>query len=362
MDLSISLCKQQKSILELKAHIPKNVKSLGIFGASGAGKTSLLRCLAGLEPQMQGSVKWDLETINTQAAKPRISLVFQQGVLFPHLNVAQNFEFAEKFKNKHCLHKCIKELNKDTLLDTLEIRHLLDHQVEHLSGGEQQRVAIARALLNCPDVLLMDEAVSALDKRLKQKVLAYIVELVNKGLNLVFVSHALRELAMVCEHLLHIDEGKVLANAQKADLLSHLQLDENTDKRTISTHPLFSLLSVEHACVEHLANSQLRLCKLGSVELYTHSLTEINGQVEMRVDANQVVISKTALEQSSMLNILPVRLSSYRSLNGDQVLLELLTDIPNTNKQKLSAIISNISFERLGILPNDALFACFKAH
>ena len=164
MDIKLNLRKQAKPILNVEFSVPPSVRSLGIYGPSGAGKTSLLRCLAGVESTVQGKISWS----NQIGQEPVVGLVFQQGLLYPHLTVEGNLAFAEQFQRRSDKGGYLSNLTRTTLLEVFEVEHLLQSQVAHLSGGEQQRIAIVRALLNQPDVLLLDEAVSALDKRLKR--------------------------------------------------------------------------------------------------------------------------------------------------------------------------------------------------
>ncbi len=361
MDINIALNKHQQQILAIQFKVSPHVKSIGVFGPSGAGKTSLLRCLAGLEPDMQGILRWSTQEGDKP---PVVGLVFQQSILYPHLTVEGNLAFAEQFNNHECQKPYIKLLDRDTLLDIFEVSHLIGKSVEHLSGGEQQRIAIIRALLNCPDVLLLDEAVSALDKRLKRKVLNYISDLVESGLKLIFVSHALRELAFTCEHLIHLDNGQVKSSGDTSTLVHQLQQTTEIGDEEFVTDPLFSVLrmnSVESPIDDSLG-AELTSFWFGDIRLYSYSCRSSAVSPQIRVDANQVVISAEQPLRTSMLNSVPCVLAATQMLGKQQWKLTLTTQVNETESQSLFAVISDVSFKQLGLTEGDALFASFKAH
>ena len=159
-----------------------------LLGPSGCGKTTLLRILGGFLENDEGHVIFNGEDIsNTPAYQRPINTVFQKYALFPHLNVYDNVAFGLKIK------KMSKELIEPKVNRMLQLVGLDGYQkkdVTLLSGGQQQRVAIARALVNEPDVLLLDEPLSALDAKLHkemQKELKRIQQEV--GITFIFVTH-----------------------------------------------------------------------------------------------------------------------------------------------------------------------------
>ena len=366
MDVDLQLLKQQQVLIRGTFSIPASVKTLGIYGPSGAGKTSLLRCLAGLEVNMQGQINWD--GAEPQINPPVVGLVFQDGVLYPHLTVAENLAFASRFENANPQVAAIDALVPDVVCNALSIEHLLNKPVSVLSGGEKQRVAIARALLNKPDVLLLDEALSAMDRVLKRRVMGVIAELARQGLLVIMVSHALREIALFCERVLMVRDNTVGKVCEPAELLMQLQDlsvaessavdDFNNDYNTID--PLFSVLDV--AIQEGHEISDMARFTLGPHHLFSSSYSIFSdNQARVRVDASQVVISLQKPVHSSMLNHLPVRIAAIKKLSSDKVLLQL--DINSAgDQQMLHAVLSTFSAHQLDLSIGKDVFASFKAH
>ncbi len=183
----------------------------GVFGHSASGKSTLLRAIAGLEQQVDGIIQLNTtELVNTRQRKwlkpeqRNVGLVFQNSRLFPHLSVYENLNFAVK----RCKNS---QLNLDEIIELTELTHLTNHGVTQLSGGQQQRVALARAILSEPQLLLLDEPLSALDQNSKNTLLALILK-VQKQLSLpmLYVSHSLDELQQVCDNMLVVAQGKVV--------------------------------------------------------------------------------------------------------------------------------------------------------
>lgn len=180
-----------------------------LFGESGAGKTSLLRMLAGLEFPDQGMIRCGQEVwfdseqrIAVPAYKRSIGVVFQDYALFPHLNVQDNVAFAAKPADRDWLEK---------LMRLCHLRDLASRSIATLSGGQKQRVAVARALARRPQLLLLDEPLSALDLEtraaLQESLLAVQRE---SGLTMVVVTHDLAEVFKLAQNVLMIDAGRVV--------------------------------------------------------------------------------------------------------------------------------------------------------
>ena len=363
MDLNLFLAKQGHVLIEGQMSVPDAITSIGVFGPSGAGKTSLLRCLAELEPTMQGQIKWPSRY--TQAYPPRVGMVFQNGVLYPHLTVAENLGFAAQFANPLPQVDAIACLNLELICQVLYIETLLDKPVTLLSGGEQQRVAIARALLNKPDVLLLDEAMSAMDRMLKSNVMRFIADLAQQGLLVITVSHTLRELALSCEQIICISENKIKSIHLPSALIEQVHSQPAMGFDTID--PLFSVLDVtpnhgESEVGYHLSEPDLLSFWLGKYLLYSSSYSVFaDSAARLRVDASQVVISIHKPIQSSMLNHLPVCVQSITRLSQSKVLLHLsITDIDKP--QTLTSVLSHFSVIQLNLTEGDQVFASFKAH
>ena len=197
-----------------------------LFGPSGCGKTSVLRALAGLERAAGrvafGTTVWqdDAQGLFVPTHQRAIGYVIQEAALFPHLDVQHNLAYGLKR-----IASSQRRIALDQVVGLLGIAHLLQRRPDALSGGERQRVAIARALATSPALLLMDEPLAALDARRKAEVLPYLDRLHEElGIPIVYVSHAIDEVARLADHLVLMDAGRVLADGPLPDMLARLDL------------------------------------------------------------------------------------------------------------------------------------------
>lgn len=183
---------------------------VAILGPSGCGKTTLLRILAGLENPEKGIVEilgkkvFDLE-INELPSKRNISMVFQNYALWPHKNVYKNISYAleiEKFDKE-----TIKNKVKD-VLDMVGLSNYENRSIDTLSGGEKQRVAIARAIITEPKVLLLDEPLSNLDIKVKNKLRNELRTIVKKlDTTVIFVTHDKNDAMYMADKIMVIGNG-----------------------------------------------------------------------------------------------------------------------------------------------------------
>jgi molybdate transport system ATP-binding protein len=186
----------------------------GLFGASGAGKTSLISMIAGLQKPDRGVISVDGEALD-DTTKPlhiavhqrRIGYVFQDARLFPHLDVRRNLDYGRR------MNRLTRDPTQETRLnDMLNIGHLLDRRPGQLSGGERQRVALGRALLSRPRLLLLDEPLGSLDEDRKAEILPYLTRLRDEaGVPMVYVSHDPDELRQLASHVVMLKRGRVAA-------------------------------------------------------------------------------------------------------------------------------------------------------
>ena len=182
---------------------------VAITGASGSGKTSLLRAICGLETPNKGQIILDNSIIfNKEVSIPtekrNIGLVIQEKVLFPHMNTRQNIEFGiSKSKNR-------SELSSD-IMKKLKIQKLSEKYPHQLSGGESQRVALARSIVMRPKLLLLDEPFSGLDTELKTTIYPAIKTILEENnITCLMVTHDLEEVKALADKLLKLESGKLL--------------------------------------------------------------------------------------------------------------------------------------------------------
>jgi molybdate transport system ATP-binding protein len=194
-----------------------------IYGASGAGKTSILRMMAGLLQPERGELEvngqlW-LNTsrgINLPPQQRRIGFVFQDYALFPNMTVKENLMYAlDKKQDKSIVSE---------LIETVELGNLQDRRPDTLSGGQKQRVALARALVRRPEILLLDEPLSALDTSMRYKLQDYILKVHHQfDLTTILVSHDVSEILKMSSHIIELGNGHILRQGTPLEIFSSRQ-------------------------------------------------------------------------------------------------------------------------------------------
>lgn len=195
-----------------------------LYGESGAGKTSILRMLAGLMDADSGKIlvneKVWLDSNNKVYLKPqdrRIGFVFQDYALFPNMTVRQNLDYAlEKSQNKEII---------EELIEMIELGDLQNRLPEKLSGGQKQRVALARALVRKPEILMLDEPLSALDTKMRSKLQDYILKVHRKyHLTTLLISHEVGEVIKMADKIFILEDGKICKQGKPIDVFSSKQI------------------------------------------------------------------------------------------------------------------------------------------
>lgn len=189
-----------------------NSKTCGVFGPSGSGKSTLMKMLSGLIAPDFGAIRLNervlfdsSRNISVPPHKRKIGLVFQDGHLFPHLNVMKNLLYGMKRRAPE-----ERSIDPDQLITLLQLENLLSRSVDRLSGGEKQRVALGRTLLSCPELILMDEPLSALDGQLKYQIIPHLRRVFSDfSIPMLFISHSLQEMRMMTEDVLVMHQGRI---------------------------------------------------------------------------------------------------------------------------------------------------------
>lgn len=182
---------------------------LTLLGPSGSGKTTLLMVLAGFTRPDYGSVKFGEEEVILKPPHLReIGMVFQNYALFPHMNVEDNIGYPQKLRG---VSKSETKLSVDEALSIVKLDGLGKRRVGELSGGQKQRVALARAIVFKPKILLMDEPLSALDKKLREEMQIELRQL-HDSLNIttVYVTHDHKEALTMSDRIAVINDGQLM--------------------------------------------------------------------------------------------------------------------------------------------------------
>jgi molybdate transport system ATP-binding protein len=321
-----------------------------IYGPSGSGKSTLLNCIAGLQSAGSGSriayrgTTWQSDQHFVNPWQRGIGFVFQDARLFPHLSVRENLDYAIERRIQ------TSEISLEKVCDWLALGDLLPRAATQLSAGQKQRVAIGRALLSAPQLLLLDEPLANLDKRSALQCLQYLEGLRDDlDLPMLYVSHNMEEVSQLADELLLISDGAVEARGSVLELcsaldtrLSHEEQASSIVLATLTQHDLqFGLSELE---VE------------GNTLFVNQLLKTVGGKCRVRIPARDISICRRRPDDSSILNILPVKLLEIEPTSGSRVLLRLAL-----GQQHLLARITRKSVYELDLKVGDEIFAQIKS-
>ncbi len=197
----------------LRAQLDWQGQVLGVIGPSGSGKSSLLNLINGLLKPSRGCIEFNQRIFYSSQQgiclapyQRRVGMVFQDLRLFPHLNVAQNLNYG-----LHLLPMQERRFSMDEVTQLLQLANLLKRHPHQLSGGEAQRVALGRALLMSPQLLLLDEPLSSLDRSLKQQIIPFLLQIKQHiHLPMMIVSHDESELSQLADQVISVAQGKII--------------------------------------------------------------------------------------------------------------------------------------------------------
>jgi molybdate transport system ATP-binding protein len=317
-----------------------------LFGPSGCGKSTILAAIAGLIRTDRIRVELAGEKLHALAPeKRRIGMVFQEGRLFPHLNVRQNLLYGLKRAPRG-------NIFIDETLALLGLEPLLGRRPATLSGGERQRVAIGRALLSQPRLLVMDEPLASLDAARRGEILPYLARLRDQlHLPMVYVTHALDVAIYLADHLVLLENGRVLASGALPDLAARvdLPLAARDDAAGVLTGML-------HA---HDYERKLSEVACGGQIYYIPLARHIAPRtaVRLRIPARDVILALDAPRECSVNNIIPAVVCG---VGPDPTQLAALVEV-DVGGGVLLARVTQDAAQRLRLRPGVRVLAMVKS-
>lgn len=344
---------KQLGAFELDARFAAEAPVVGLFGRSGAGKSTLINAIAGIVTPQRGHIRIDdvllfdaARGIDLPPDKRRVGYVFQDPLLFPHLDVEGNLLYG--LRRRPPTERFIEPAR---VIELLGLGSLLQRRPQTLSGGEKQRVAIGRALLAQPRILLMDEPLSALDVPRKTEVLDYIERLRDQlRIPIIYVSHSVPEITRLADTVVVLSEGKCLAVGEVDDVMGRFDLRPATGR-----YEAGSLLDTR--VVAHDSEQQLTTLGFDGGALFVPQIhSPIGERVRARIRARDVSLALDKPSRISVLNILAVAVSGIADETGPVIEIEL-----SAGTAVLTARITRRSVQQLGIHVGQPMFALIKA-
>lgn len=321
-----------------------------LFGPSGAGKTTLLRVISGLERGARGKLTLGEAVWQDSASgafvppnERRIGYVFQDGRLFSHLSAAGNLQFAARLARSNA------SFSFDDVVAALDLEPLLERKPHSLSGGEQQRVAMGRALLRDPELVLMDEPLSAMDAKRKGEIVPYIERVAHEfAIPILYVTHSIEEVSRLATKMILLSDGRIAAIGGVGEILERIDLWPHTGPATVGTLLL--------ARIEDSHRNMTTLSLAGQLL----RIPEIDGEpgnvVRVRIAARDVALATHKPSGLSIRNVLEAKILKIDLLAP--VFAEILLDV---GKQRMRAEITREAAEELRLAEGQTVYALVKS-
>ncbi len=345
--MQLSLTAQKRFVaFNISANFAVSGERIGIFGASGSGKSSLVSMVVGLLKPDSGEIILDGEYlfssskgINLRPEQRRIAMVFQQHCLFPHLNVKRNLLYGYT--------RCpvqYRTVDFATLVCVLKLDGLLSRNITHLSGGEKQRVALGRAIMANPRLLLMDEPLSALDDSLRFQIIPYLKSVSEQfGIPYLFISHSIVEMRLMTDTVLFFENGTLIEQTSSEQLARNRMGD--TPVGYINLLELTGMTKRDGMCAYHWKDNELLLS--------SGNQDSINGLFEL--SSKDIILFKKHPEAISARNLLKCTVVGLFD-SGSKLGVEL-----QIGDGKLISEIVAAAARELEIVPGSVIYAAIKA-
>ncbi|WP_372972573.1 molybdenum ABC transporter ATP-binding protein [Marinobacter sp.] len=326
-----------------------------LFGRSGCGKTTLLRLIAGLEKLRNAEVSfndevWQAGHRSLPVNRRRLGLVFQESSLLPHLSVEANLMYGYRRTAESQ-----RRLHPETIRPLLALDELLQQPVHTLSGGQRQRVALGRALLTSPQLMLLDEPLSALDTTAKREILPFLSGLsTNTGVPMLLVTHSAREVEQLADQVAFMAQGRIE------------RIEPLREALTRPDSPLFSdegPAAVLQGDLRETDDGQWQFVTRGGdgrpsvpfqVSGQSSHLTSLH---RLRILASDVSLALTQPQGISIRNMMPVRVERIEQSDEHRCTISCRL----ADGQLLLSRITLQSVEELGLAPGDSVVALVKS-
>ena len=338
----------------IEAKFSSDARVLALFGRSGSGKSTVVNSIAGLVKADRGRVVIDGETlfdsergINMPIEQRGVGYVFQEGLLFPHLNVRQNLLYGagRSAANNG------RSVAFDQVVQLLGVDALLGRAAPTLSGGEKQRVAIGRALLSKPRLLLMDEPLASLDTGRRSEILRLIERVRDEfGVHIVYVSHSIGEVSRLADDVVLMNDGKVIAVDATETIFNRADLRPYTGRFEGGA-------LIEAHAASHDMKYFLTTFKFDGGELVAPGVdTPIGARVRIRIRARDVTLATARPQGLSIRNILEGTVGAIEDRGGAIVEVHV-----RLNGRELLSRISRQALDEMNLQTGQPVFALIKA-
>jgi molybdate transport system ATP-binding protein len=336
--------------LDVSFHAPSGITML--FGASGSGKSTILNCVSGLLTPDQGHIEVDGEPlfdsptpIDLPVTARHVGYVFQDLALFPHLNVEANIGFGVRENGDR------KTVRVQQIIKAFHLEHARGRKPNALSGGEQQRVALARALVTNPNVLLLDEPLSALDPSTKSLIIEdlrrYIAE---RPIPVLYVTHSRDEVFALGERVIALQSGRIVGHGSPREVLSGHRHEAIAD--WIGTENIFDgTITALHECYGTMT------FRTGNTDLEIPLVRlSVGSPARVGLSANDVLLAAEEPRGLSARNIIPGKIVGMRQHDA------IVTVEVDCHGTKIEAHLTPGSVQSLGLQISALVWVVVKTH
>ncbi len=346
---------------ELDVDVTSSARSLGIFGPSGAGKTSLLEAIAGWRAPTAGRIRVGERTLFDSAARTSLPIerrgvgyVPQDALLLPHWTVGRNVRAGTRTARPATGTSSAAGADTDALVARtaaiLEIGHLLERPTTRLSGGERQRVALARALVSRPDLLLLDEPLGSLDLPLRRRILPYLIRVRDEfALPTLFVSHDPTEVQALCDEVVVLDSGRVRAQGAPADVLREARAGE----------PAFENVLAGTVELARDGTALVRLDQGGEASVPSAGLT-VGARALFALGSDEILVALDAPTRISARNVLPAQVEHVEEEPTGAARVD--ARLAAGSGARLSASLTRASARELDLRAGQPVYLVFKTN